>query len=287
MKRTALLFLAALTVAVYGTTAGDSSSMGSGLAQEPQHFCGTRHNPAEIEKAEIVTSARKAAIPDGNLGHRRETIKVHFHIIQMEDEGNVDDATIERQMSVLNRSFQVRGVNFELASVERIVSPGWYLGCHAEGIERQIKSALRIGSADDLNVYTCEPVGALGWATFPSWYEADPVNDGVVLHYGVLPGGRIAQYNTGEVLVHETGHWMNLYHTFQGGCDGNGDYVDDTPAEATPAASCPLGRDTCPSPGLDPTNNYMDYPGDACWTEFTSDQNTRMSEAFAIYRSGQ
>lgn len=92
----------------------------------------------------------------------------------------------------------------------------------------------------------------------PQWFPNDPVGDGVVVKYTTIPGGSQPYYSTGRTLTHETGHWLGLYHTFEGGCEGNGDYVDDTPAEGEPSRGCPVGKNTCPQrPGEDPIRKYI------------------------------
>ena len=85
--------------------------------------------------------------------------------------------------------------------------------------------------------------------------------------------------------MHEVGHWLGLFHTFEGGCRPPGDDVEDTPFEGSPNyGPAKRDRDTCPQPGTDPTTNYRDYTDDAGMWEFTVGQMARVRSLLAIYR---
>jgi hypothetical protein len=220
-------------------------------------------------------------------------VDVYFHVITDGALGNLTTKQINAQITVLNKTFGGReggtatGFTFSLAGVTRTDNAKWY--ATNTGAEHEMKKALKQGDDSDLNVYSTSGGGYLGWAYYPSITETNQAYlDGVVLNWRSLPGASDAyagRYDLGETLTHEAGHWLNLAHTFENGCKDPGDFVEDTPAQASPTSGCPEGRDSCPAPGLDPIHNYMDYSYDSCYTEFTQGQTQRARDAWLLYRA--
>ena len=222
------------------------------------------------------------------------SIAVYMHVITSATGAGAPTAgQIRKQIDVLNDAFASTGWSFYLAGVDTTANDAWYTMSFGSTAERDAKNALRQGTADALNIYLANiGNGLLGWATFPSDYDARPKMDGVVVLTASLPRGTAVPYDEGDTATHEVGHWMGLYHTFQGGCkkqaDSAGDLVVDTPAERSPAFGCPVGRDSCTGiAGLDPIKNFMDYTDDACMTEVSPGQDLRMDSAFSTYRYGK
>jgi hypothetical protein len=208
------------------------------------------------------------------------TIPVYVHVMRdASGNGDVTDSQISQQVSVLNSSYGSTGFSFSLAGVDRYNNSTW----HRDGQSTTYRSQTRQGGADALNIWLVD-FQYLGIATFPWDYSFDPDIDGIRVQYSSLPGGSATNYNLGETATHETGHWLGLYHTFQGGCTSTNDEVSDTPAQSSATSGCPECRDSCSLPGLDPIHNYMDYSYDSCYTNFTSGQSSRMDQMWAAYR---
>ncbi|GAB4272095.1 MAG: hypothetical protein Kow0080_18140 [Candidatus Promineifilaceae bacterium] len=220
-------------------------------------------------------------------------IPVVFHVITKSDgTGNLSDQTIRDQIDVLNRDFagmdasvvgtDVR-VQFKLEAITRTTNDSWF----NDTSEFAYKSALAWDPNKYLNIYSNAASGYLGYAYFPqsaagTWY------DGVVVLYQAV-GGRnqgFYPYDQGRTLVHEIGHYLGLYHTFEGGgCYSGytgGDLIDDTNSENTAHYSCSAPSSSCGTP--DPLDNFMNYTNDACMTRFTHEQANRMVCSILNYR---
>ena len=259
-----------------------------------------RQDPDALTEAQVrqreadLSAALAGRRPGGHATLATVTIPVVVHVVAENTTragGYLPDSMIQQQIAVLNDSYDGGTVGgaatpfaFTLQSVTRNVRPEWYPIVYGSQAERQMKAALRVGGKETLNLYTGElSDDLLGWATFPQ--RKLNSSDGVVVLAESLPGGTAGIYGLGDTATHEVGHWLNLYHTFQGGCGKSGDQVADTPAEASPAFNCPTGRDTCTAAGLDPITNFMDYTQDSCMFQFTPGQATRMTDAWAAYRA--
>ena len=247
------------------------------------------------------------------------TIPVVFHVLFNNATQDVSDAKVAAQLAVLNADF--RKLNTDLnkvpsvftnlvadVEVQFVLAKRTPAGVATNGIVHKSTTVASFSTNDQvkksslggddpwdatkyLNIWLCNIGGGiLGYATFPG---GSTTVDGVVCSFSTVPGGvtntggSAAPYNGGRTATHEVGHWLNLYHTFQGGCARNattgGDLVSDTPADKAATYGCPTNSpNTCNTEKEpDMTVNFMDYTDDACMVMFSLGQKTRTKSIFA------
>jgi len=304
---TSILALSPLTFAatpVFAAIAADSGagctdSEGQGEASAARVKKGAKAQEPALYPAtkadEFAQLADASTLAPGSV-----TIDTVFHVISdhtlTRRESRRMEGLVAAQMDVLNQSFAGTTApdaantpfRFDLTKTTYTVNTAWYTVTPGR-TETDMKSALHEGDSETLNIYSANLGGGLlGWAYFPQSYNggAGATRDGVVILDESMPGGTAAPYDGGDTLTHEVGHWLMLEHTFAGGCSVTGDGVADTPAEASPAFGCPVGRNTCAAEGLDPIRNFMDYSEDDCMEMFTAGQAARMSDGWLEYRAG-
>ncbi len=225
------------------------------------------------------------------------TVSTYVHVITRQNgTGGVTRKQIDDQLAVMNAGYAGRTsagaaaspFRFVLAGIDTTRNTNWFnWDPDNDSDDRPAKTALHRGGWRDLNIYvTGLQRGVLGYATFP---RTTPLKqDGLVVLNQSLPGGTAAPYNQGDTATHEIGHWLGLFHTFEGGCTAPGDAVADTPyqADGDNVFECVESDDTCPQAGRDPVHNFMSYGDDPCLDRFTAGQVTRMTQTWQAQRVG-
>ena len=189
-------------------------------------FCGTR-KPDEAQQAsddEVVKKWKeKNKAKNGNRELQEAIdVRVVMHLIYPVGNPNANEViknnNAQAQVDVLQAAYQ--GVfNFLLDpdDVKTWESNAWWGISAGSTEERNMKTSTREGDCSTLNLwYTRLSGGLLGWATFPSWCASDQADDGAVNLDRSAIGGSAFPYNKGDTATHEVGHWLGLYHTFQG-----------------------------------------------------------------------
>ena len=310
-RRVQILTVLSLAVAIFAAFTVSPAAAGTD-SHAAAAWCGDSGPFSSLDRLAVSSAAARggvirerelgqvhASAPAGASRAQRAdfqvTVPTWVHVVSDGAIGNVSDRAIRDQIRVLDMTYGgfeggvATGFDFELVGITRTDNATWHYASDFES-ETAMKQALRRGGDDTLNIYLTTAGPYLGWAYYPSIVD-DPTYaylDGIVIDWESLRGVSdtyAGRFDQGETATHEAGHWLNLAHTFEGKCSPAGDGVADTPSERTPTSGCPVGKDTCQAPGLDPIHNYMDYSYDQCYTEFTAGQAARMQDAWAFWRA--
>ncbi|MBK7410888.1 MAG: PKD domain-containing protein [Saprospirales bacterium] len=232
------------------------------------------------------------------------------HIIHDNGPEDISDAMVLQGVEHLNEAFanmgyyaQATGVNTQIqfclaqrdpdgnatTGINRVQSPLTELDYTTQDLA--LKDLIRWDPLRYINIWLVREIcnnngcAVAGYAYFPAAHGG--AKDGIVMEakwFGSSNG------NSG-VQIHEMGHYLGLYHTFEGGCANDdcladGDRVCDTPPdESTVPVPCGGSVNSCTTDTQsgfatdqpDMYWNYMDYGDWDCYSAFTQGQADRMA----------
>lgn len=217
------------------------------------------------------------------------------HVVGTNGDGNGPDVGIEFCLASRNPQGQpttgivrVNGSAVPLYATQGIESSG---GNGA--VEETVKALSTWPRESYVNIWIVNEIGNNDGGSGIQGYAYFPFNnavDGIVVLYNAFGTvGNLKSYtNMNRTLTHEVGHYLGLFHTFNGttscssetDCTNQGDRVCDTPATIQ-ATSC--SNPACA--GTQQVENYMDYTSQTCQDMFTEGQKLRMRTTLESQRT--
>lgn len=261
----------------------------------------------------------------GKASTPKYIIPVVVHVIHSgtTSSTNISDAQINSEIDFLNKSFRNlnsdsvnrREVFKDIAAdseIEFRLAKKDPQGNCSKGIVRVYSQNTNLGddilkkvsvwdSRSYLNIWIVERILkevsngiVIGYAQFP-FGSSSASTDGVMLNYNVFGQLTPSQNVFNTTTTHEIGHWLGLFHPFQGDSCNNtdNDGLSDTPPtySAGGARNGPFSAtlNTCGTDNpdlLDQQENYMDYFDckERCQNMFTYQQKARMHYCIENYR---
>lgn len=266
MKNCLLIFIALLLTPAFAAGQGGS--------------CGTQVSAAQITLENTINIL--PVKPSESLQHLNLELSVTVHIIK-NDQGaaGITNEAIQSAFDRLNIAFQPIRLKFRI--------------CNTLYVENYQYNAIQSSNVKNLTIQHFSK------NTINLYFASDviDVNGTAVAGYTLMPAELKdvifldKDYIAGNELIHQFGHFFNLYHTHEisfgkelvtdVNCNKTGDRCCDTPADPGIGG---LIDNKCDYTGnlkdsknqfyIPTTNNYMSVGNDACRCVFTNDQFNRI-----------
>ncbi len=286
------------------TTCGQNILHEKLLQTNPEYKQKHLETEAQLYKAMSRVLSYSSKNPPTN-----EVLPVVVHVIHDNGPENISPALINDGIQHLNDAFSNLGaytsntgtnvgIQFCLArrdpdgnattGINRVLFPQYVNIDMNDNSGPIMKASTQWDPLEYINIWVVRDIvngSVAGYATLPSAHGL--VLDGIVLEYNFFGGTP----ENSVTLIHEMGHYLGLFHTFEGGCFNDncledGDRICDTPPDNTnsPADLCPgtVQDLSCNGDGQnDLDDNFMDYKTPVCQINFTPQQGVRMCQVIS------